>query len=559
MGANRLYSAQDGAPEAPPRQEGRKPRMLIRTKLIASHGASVAAVTLVALGIIAILRVGEANQRELRSSYEQIRAINYIAAWANDYSEQVAELFILGTGTAEVEESRQGLLAALDRKEALVREEMARQAEPERLEEAQELARIDAIRSTLRQLEGVRVQIVSLLEAGRRAEAEAVYREQIEHRLDSVLGALIEAATERERGEVIETIASSEALADRLRLLAIGLVAGAALLALVSALTMHRAISRPIRALVSGAEAVGRGDLAHVVDVPRPDEFGRLAARFNAMTAQLREARDRLLRANEELEQQVAARTSELRARGDQLEDAVARLKEVDESRARFFADISHELRTPLTILRGHAEVALRAPSPAPDMLRGALSRVVGKADQMGRLVEDLLFLARSEAGTIVVERKPIDLQEVFADVLLDSQGLSRRAGVTISPRQSPDPVLVSGDAGRLRQAILIPVDNAIRLAPADTSVRLELASRDGRAIVTIADEGPGFTPEEAERAFVRFFRGDGGRGRAGRGLGLGLSIARWIIDQHGGTISIDSQPGKGAAVRIDLPLMGAA
>lgn len=531
------------------------PAMLIRTKLFASHGATVAAMTLIAIGIIAILRVGEANQRELRSSYERIRAINLVAAWSNDYAEQIAELFILGTDPTEIEEARRNLTAALDHKEGLIRADPLPPGPGPEADRAAELARIEAIRHVIGQSEGTRLQVAALLDQGLRDEAAALYRDQLEHRLDAVLGALIEAATARERDDVVATIASSERLADRLRLLAFAMVAAASALALISASMLHLAISRPIRALDAGAEAVGRGDLGHVVDIRRRDELGRLAQRFNTMTAQIREQRDHLMRTNDRLEQQVARRTRELRARGDALEQAVARLETLDSNRARFFADISHELRTPLTVLRGHAEVALRAPGQSPEGLRAALARVVAKADQMGRLVEDLLFLARSEAGTITVDRRPVDLQEVMADVLLDSQGLSRRAGVTISPRQAAGPVIVTGDAGRLRQAIMIPLDNAIRLAPADSAVRLELTAEEGRAVVTIADQGPGFTPEEAERAFVRFFRGDQGRGRSGRGLGLGLSIARWIVDRHDGTIAIDSQPGQGAVVRIDLPL----
>lgn len=530
--------------------------MRIRTKLLASHGTTAIVVTVIAATIIAILRIGDANQRELSSSHEQIRAIYAIAAWANDYSEQIAELFILGTDPAEIEEAREGLLAALASKEALVGEEIDYLSDAEEIaEEEREIARIEAMRETLSGLDALRIRVASLLDDGRRDAAEAVYRDQIEHRLDSVLGELIEAAISREREEIIDAIADSDALSKQLKLLAFGLVGLAALLALANALMVHRAISRPITALADGADAVGRGDLAHVVDVRQHDELGSLAARFNTMTAQIREQRDRLMRTNVELERQVADRTLELRARGEELQRAVERLRRVDANRSQFFADISHELRTPLTILRGQAEVILRAPDSSPEQLRKALSQVIRKAEQMGRLVDDLLFLARTEAGAISVERKDVDLQEILADVLLDSQGLSRRAGVTISPRQTSEPVVVQGDADRLRQAVLIPLDNAIRLAPEGTSVRLELATEGGRARVTVADEGPGFTPEEAERAFVRFYRGGQGRGRSGRGMGLGLSIARWIVEQHDGTIAIDSESGKGAAVHIELPL----
>lgn len=515
-----------------------------------------AVVTIIAIGIVLILRIGDANQRELRSSYEQIRAINFIAAWANDYSEQVAELFILGTDEAEIEAAHEGLVAALDRKESLVREEIAYLTNAEEIAgEQRELQRIDDMRDTLERLDGVRRDIGPLLASGRRAEAETVYREDIEHRLDNVLGALIEAATENEREEVVDAISDSALLSQRLRTLAFALIVTAAVLILANALMVHRTITQPVAALAIGAEAVGRGDLGHVVDLDRDDELGALATRFNVMTTQIREQRDRLVQAKTGLEHQVAERTRDLRARGDELERAVARLRELDANRAQFFADISHELRTPLTILRGHAEVTLRASDSTPERMRQTLSQVVRKADQMGRLVEDLLFLARSEAGVITVERKPVDLHEVFADVLLDSQSLSRRAGVTISPRQTSAPAVIEGDADRLRQAILIPLDNAIRLAPDGTTVSLELAVEGAEARVTISDEGPGFTPEEAERAFVRFFRGGASRGRAGRGTGLGLSIARWIVDQHGGTIGIESEPGHGAVVRIDLPL----
>ncbi|SFG26908.1 HAMP domain-containing protein [Palleronia marisminoris] len=533
--------------------------MQIRTKILASHATMAVVVTVIAIGIVVILRIGDANQRQLRSSYEQIRAINLIAAWANDYSEQVAEIFILGTDETEIDEAREELLAALSTKAQLVADEIAYLAdEVDVAGERNELRRIETMRQTLEELDLVRRPIGPLLAEGRRTEAEAIYRRDIEHRLDTVLGALIDTATGIERQEVTDAIANSTVLSERLRALALVLVGTAALLLLGNALMVQRAISRPVAALADAAHAVGQGDLSHVVHLESRDEFGMLATRFNLMTTQIREQHDRLLRAKSDLEQQVAERTGELVARGAELENAVARLRELDASRAQFFADISHELRTPLTVLRGHAEVTLRASESTPERMRQTLAQVVRKADQMGRLVEDLLFLSRSEAGTIVVERKPVDLHEIFAEVLMDSQNLPRKAGITISPQQTSDPAMVEGDAGRLRQALLIPLDNAIRLAPAGTTVRVELSVVEGQALVTVSDGGPGFTAEEVQRAFVRFFRGGASRGRSGRGAGLGLSIARWIVDQHAGTISISSTPGHGATVQIELPLMRA-
>jgi signal transduction histidine kinase len=180
---------------------------------------------------------------------------------------------------------------------------------------------------------------------------------------------------------------------------------------------------------------------------------------------------------------------------------------------------------------------------------------VVRKAGEIGRLVDDLLFLARSDAGAINVQLDDVVLQDVIADVLLDSQGLSRRGGITISPRQSAEPIRVRGDAGRLRQALLIALDNAIKFAPTGSTVEIDLQRRAGRALVTVRDFGPGFTPDEQASAFERFYRGRAPGGRSGRGAGLGLAIARWIMDKHNGTIEIASAPGKGAAVEIGLPL----
>jgi signal transduction histidine kinase len=405
------------------------------------------------------------------------------------------------------------------------------------------------------ELDRTRVEIARLLIAGRRAEAEALYHDQIEHRLDSALGALIDVVTLNERAQVEAAIATSARLARQTTALTIAVAAVVVLIGFANATLLERMISRPIAALAAGADAVGRGELTHVVGHPGRDELGNLAARFDLMTAQIRDQRDRLEQARATLAEQVEERTRQLRERSEALETAVERLRELDASRARFLADISHELRTPLTILRGQTEVALRNAAAGEDDLRQALRLVVRKADQMGRLVEDLLFLARSEAGSIEVSLGTVVLQDIIADVLLDSQALSRRAGVTISPRQPAEPVRVLADADRLRQAVLIALDNAVKFAPAGSAVVLELESDAGRAAIRVRDEGPGFTPDQVEAAFTRFYRG-----RSGRGAGLGLAIAKWIVDRHAGTISIASGPGSGGAtVEIAVPLLDAA
>jgi signal transduction histidine kinase len=319
---------------------------------------------------------------------------------------------------------------------------------------------------------------------------------------------------------------------------------------------LSRSILRPIEVLHSGAEAVGRGDLDHRVRHDAPDELGALASSFNEMTAQIGKQRDALIKAKSTLAEQVEARTRELREQSETLARTNARLRAIDASRANFFADISHELRTPLTILRGQAEVALRAPSADAEALRSTLGGIVQKTEQLGRLVDDLLFLARSEAGSIMVRSTDVILQDVVGDVLIDGQNLPRRDGVRIRPSQPEKPVLVRGDPDRLRQAILIALDNAIRLAPEGTTVDLEVVEADEQGIVRVRDQGPGFTGEELGSAFTRFYSANPSQPRSGRGLGLGLSIAKWIVEQHNGAIRIDSAPQQGATVEISVPLL---
>ena len=171
------------------------------------------------------------------------------------------------------------------------------------------------------------------------------------------------------------------------------IVAVVAILATMVALGVHfhGAIAGPLRALTQGALAIERGNLSHRVPSYRRDELGRLASRFNQMAEELERQRGLLLAAHTGLERQVTERTG-------QLAEANRRLTELDAHRVRFLAEVSHELRTPLAVLRGEAEVALRGISKSESTYRKALELIVNRATDMGRLVEDLLFLARSEA-----------------------------------------------------------------------------------------------------------------------------------------------------------------
>jgi signal transduction histidine kinase len=535
--------------------------MRIRTKIFLSHMALAATVVFFSIVIIYTLHVAAQSRRELAESYQQIRNLYLVASEGNYLVEQIAELLILGPQDAEMHSAHITLKKRLATQRRLVSAAVDRINDPKKqTKERHELNRIDKIERVVHQLNGVYHQLEGELAAGRHKIATSLYNDQVENDLDDQLGALIASARARERGQIEDSIAASERLAHESLWLAVGMVIIVAGLGVGNIVMLNRTVLRPVTALAGAADAVGRGELSHIVTVGGADELGNLAQRFNRMTGQIKAQHDALWRANENLEQQVDERTREVVARSRELESLNARLREADANRARFFADISHELRTPLTIVRGQAEVVLRRHEPDPVQMRNTLAAIVRKAGQMGRLVEDMLFLARSEAGAITVEMRPTVLQEVIGDALIDSQTLARDKGVILAPYQPVDPVIVCGDGERLRQTLLILLDNAIKFAPEKTTVAIELAATEERATLKVRDAGPGFSRAAADQAFTRFSRSEAGREQAGgRGAGLGLAIAQWIVDQHAGAIAIESAPGAGATVAIELPLASEA
>ena len=524
------------------------------TKIVLSLVLMVALAAGVSLTLLAFLRSNEEAVREVSHSYEQTLVIQTILSVANDYSEQMAELFVLGGDGVKVERARDELRLAIDGVAREVREEIAEldtlgdtvEVLAEIAAEELELERLDELRRLVDRIETERGRIGEALGAGRVEDARAIYRDEVENRLDALLDLKLDVIVDREREEVIEALESMDALTQRMRAVSYALVLVTLLAGAAFAAFLRASVLRPVLSLTRGTEAVAEGDLGHEVRVRSTDELGLLASRFNAMTATVRQHREALQASKANLERQVLERTDELR-------EVATRHRELAESRSRVLADLSHELRTPLTVVRGKAEVTLRDPGADVPRMRAALERIMAKAEQMSRLVDDMLFVARSEAGALPVERAPVALQDVLADVLLDSRELSRRKDIAILPRQPTEPVAVVADAGRLGQAVLIVLDNAVRIAPAGSTVRVTLAEAAGRARIVVSDEGPGFAAAEAERAFSRFWRGKGGG--PGRGSGLGLSIAHWIMKVHDGTIELENHPDGGATVRLEMPL----
>jgi two-component system, OmpR family, sensor kinase len=286
---------------------------------------------------------------------------------------------------------------------------------------------------------------------------------------------------------------------------------------------------RPLRRVTVTAGEVARLPLASEVNLPHrvPDadprtEVGQLGAAFNRMLGHVESALTR-------------RHASEGRLR-------------------RFAADASHELRTPLTAIRGYAELARRHPGTLPPEVEHALGRVEAESARMSALVEDLLLLARLDAGR-PLESRPVDLTRRAIDATSDARaaGPDHRWQLELPD----DPVLVPGDDQRLQQVLANLLSNARTHTPAGTTVTVALESAPGRgtAELTVTDDGPGIPDELRPDLFERFVRGDSSRSHTAGSTGLGLSIVAAVITAHHGTVTVDSQPGR-TRFAITLPLL---
>ena len=224
----------------------------------------------------------------------------------------------------------------------------------------------------------------------------------------------------------------------------------------------------------------------------------------------------------------------------------------------RFVADASHELRTPLTALRGNVDVLMRQTAKADlgaagDDIAAALDDMRRESARMGRLLDDLLLLARADADTEGrLDTRPVRLDQVAHDAVRTAGALANGQRLEVVA----DPVVVRGDPDRLQQLLLILLENALRHTPPEGRIDVVVQAANGaapaRAIVR--DTGEGIAPEHLPHVFDRFYRADGARTRATGGTGLGLAIARTIARAHGGEIAVASVPGHGATFTVTLP-----
>ncbi len=224
--------------------------------------------------------------------------------------------------------------------------------------------------------------------------------------------------------------------------------------------------------------------------------------------------------------------------------------KSLDTQR-RFVSDASHELRTPVAVIKANNELLLRHPEDSIESSYDQVEAVGAEADHMAHLVEDLLTLARADEGRAALTKSTFDIGALADEVGRDMGALAELRGVALET--STTPVNVEADPQRIRQLMVILLDNALKYTPPGGSVWLNVARSGRRAELTVRDTGPGISPEDQKRVFDRFFRIDEARTRAVGGSGLGLAIAKWIAEANDGRLTLESTPGQGSAFTLRL------
>jgi heavy metal sensor kinase len=234
-----------------------------------------------------------------------------------------------------------------------------------------------------------------------------------------------------------------------------------------------------------------------------------------------------------------------------------ARLEAAFHQITQFTADASHELRTPVAIIRTTAELARNKPR-SPEEYKKALDGILTESERTSRLIEDLLLLARADAGADNMAQEPTSLAECLRDAVAEVRVLAEHKGVGLEAAE-PAECTVKGDQQAIRRLLLILLDNAIKYTPAGGKVavhlNLENSAQRPAAVVEVRDTGVGISADDLQHIFERFYRAAKDRSRNTGGAGLGLSIARWIAEKHGGEVWAESSPETGSVFRVRLPL----
>jgi len=484
-----------------------------------------------------VQRIALAN--DVLQKYQQVA--NLTLAEINRIYESVATRSVPPQAT--LKETERTLREALaDVRKGIVAEVALNASE----QEIRELEALEDVEILVEEVLRTGETVSDLLAAGDATGAESQMQRLRSSGLSDLFNSLIAGPVARQKSEAL---AAEQKVIDLARYITQVLPVFVGVLIVLTVLVVmffSSSLTRSIAALRQGAQALSIGDLGHRIPEVHEKEFQRLGEAFNAMARELADHRTQLHDANVSLEATIAERTRALKSSNQKLAD-------VDAKRRKLLADISHEFRTPLTVIRGEAEIAMRGEDKGADAYKSSLKRIVEQADHTTRLVDDLLFIARVDAGEPRLKVLSVSLAETLQSVCEDFDARARQHDLRIDYSSDRKQVMVMGDQGRLRQVFAILLDNAIRYSRPGGQISVCLTTSTTEACITVRDQGIGLTGEEAAQAFERFFRGRTAEAYA-RGTGLGLPVAKAIVVAHQGRISLEANEGQGATATVILP-----
>jgi heavy metal sensor kinase len=248
-----------------------------------------------------------------------------------------------------------------------------------------------------------------------------------------------------------------------------------------------------------------------------------------------------------------------VRGTGDELDevahafnDTLARVEDAVGEMRQFSTAIAHELRTPIAALRGEIELAAMKPGTS-DELRQVFASQLEELDKLKRLIDQLLTLARAESGQIPLAHARVDLAPLVESIVEQLEPVAQAQDLILAAQIDAQPAVL-GDAGWIERLLLNLLDNAFKFTPPGGTVTVRLSAVEGRAVLEVRDTGVGMTPDVLPHVFERFYRGDPARSAGGFGVGVGLSLVKWIVDRHNGTVTVASAPGSGARFTVSFP-----
>ena len=308
------------------------------------------------------------------------------------------------------------------------------------------------------------------------------------------------------------------------------------LLGIFSDIRRVRRRLKPLNALALRAEALGSKD---IMDASKIESLEQAIERASVDSPQ------------------VSTGVDDLASIEVALNGLLRQMQEAKLQQIRFVSDASHELRTPIAVIQGYVNMLDRWGKDDRAVLEESIAALKAEGTHMQELVEQLLFLARGDSGRNVLERAPVNLAALAAEVADESAMIDSDHDYRLGfDREAVGDAryVVIGDASMLKQSIRVMVQNAARYSPEGTAITLGVASDDGGVSYSVRDEGIGMTPEEAGHVFERFWRADAARDVSKEGTGLGLPIARWIVERHGGTIDLVAREGVGSRFTVRIP-----